>query len=114
MPSVRDHTAILAMLENDSFRWNSGADAGLGMVVTYNFTEGAALGSAADDPYGASRYVAFSETQRAHTRAAFAQFEENTGLRFVEVSGPAMINLYGTPSFSGNTAGWGALPLVQP
>lgn len=110
MPVVRDHTAILAMLEDDSFRWNSGVDAGLGMVVTYSFTEGDALGSAWDDPYGASEYIAFSEAQRSYVRAAFDQFEQGIGLRFVEVDGPAMINLYGSPSFANGIAGWGHYP----
>lgn len=112
MPVVRDYTAIVAMLEHDEYRWNAGAEAGLGAVVTYSFAEGAALGSAVGaDPFGASQYIAFSAAQRDHARAAFSQFEHGTGVRFVEVDGPAMINLYGTPAFAGNTAGWGHYPL---
>lgn len=111
MTEVRDFTAIVAMLENNSFRWNAGLERGQGAIVTYSFTEDGALGYApAVDPYGASEYIAFSETQRDHTRAAFAQFETNVGLRFVEVDGPAMINLYATPAFHGNIAGWGHYP----
>lgn len=111
MSEVRDFTAIVAMLENSKFRWNAGLEPGQGMVVTYNFTEGRDLNFApAVDPYGADEYIAFSQAQRDFTRAAFAQFEEGVGLRFVEVNGPAMINLYATPAFRGNTAGWGHYP----
>lgn len=111
MEVVRDYTAIVALFEGDAFRWNSGVDVGTAMVVTYSFTETDDLADASiSDPYGAASYISFSSAQRDQTRAAFSQFEQGTGLRFVEVDGPAMINLYGTPFFYDNIAGWGHYP----
>lgn len=113
MTVVRDYTAIVAMLDADQVRWNAGHDRGTASIVTYSFTKAGRLPNASRDPFGAESYLSFSGQQREIARAAFDQFEEGLGLRFIEVTGKAMINLYGASAFSTNTAGWGHFPWVS-
>ncbi|WP_291728018.1 reprolysin-like metallopeptidase [Leisingera sp. F5] len=107
MPEVSDYTALLAYTSNNSLRWNSLADLGTQTVVTYSFVESGDLGNVADDPYGASSYWSFNSTQRDYFRLALAEFEEASGLLFVETDGPAMINAFGYNG--GSAAGWADL-----
>lgn len=113
MTVVRDFTALVAMLEADHLRWNAGHERGTATIITYSFTNTARLPNVKRDPFGAEDYVSFSEQQRDIARRAFDQFEEDLGLRFVEVRGEGMINLYGASGFSTNTAGWGHYPSVS-
>ncbi|MGR3761402.1 type I secretion protein [Roseobacteraceae bacterium NS-SX3] len=104
MTVVSDYSALLYYLDNSSTRWNALAAAGTQAVVTYSFTAGADLGDASADPYGATAYWSFNAVQRSYFRDAAAELEAVSGLRFIEVSGPAMINVFG---FSGgHVAGW--------
>ncbi|QAX31580.1 reprolysin-like metallopeptidase [Leisingera sp. NJS204] len=107
MSEVTDYTALLAYTSNSSLRWNSLTEPGTQTVVTYSFVETSDLGSVADDPYGASSYWSFNSTQRDYFRLALAEFEEASGLLFVETDGPAMINAFGYNG--GSAAGWADL-----
>ncbi|WP_264211933.1 reprolysin-like metallopeptidase [Leisingera thetidis] len=107
MAEVTDYTALLAYTSNSNFRWNSQVKLGTQAVVTYSFVRNGDLGNPADDPYGANSYWAFNSTQRGYFRQALAEFEEATGLIFVETDEPAMINVFGYNG--GSAAGWADL-----
>ncbi|MFY0308591.1 reprolysin-like metallopeptidase [Leisingera sp. D0M16] len=104
MSEVTDYTALLAYTSNSYLRWNSQVKLGTPSVVTYSFYGAGELGSAASDPYGATSYWSFNSTQRGYFRQALAEFEEISGLKFVETDGPAMINVFGYNG--GSAAGW--------
>lgn len=93
---VYDYTALLAYQESSNYRWNGMTDLGTSVVVTYSFTETADLPLLADyDPYGATAYWSYTETQRQHFRDAMAEFEAISGVTFLEVEGTAMVNAFG-------------------
>ncbi|MBY6056981.1 reprolysin-like metallopeptidase [Leisingera daeponensis] len=104
MSEVTDYTALLAYTSSNNYRWNSQARLGTQAVVTYSFVGNGELGNAADDPYGATSYWTFNSTQRNYFRQALAEFEEVSGLIFVETDGPAMVNVFGYNG--GSAAGW--------
>ncbi|MDC0660186.1 zinc-dependent metalloprotease family protein [Leisingera sp. SS27] len=104
MAEVTDYTALLAYTSNSYYRWNSQTDLGTQSVVTYSFTSSSNLGDVAQDPYGATGYWSFNTTQRDYFRQALAEFEQAAGVRFVEIDGPAMINVFGYDG--GSAAGW--------
>lgn len=108
MSEVTDYTALLAYMSSDSFRWNSLSDLGTRTVVTYSFTSASELAPVSSDPYGAYRYWAFDSQQREYFRRALDEFEEASGVIFVETSGPAMINVFGYDG--GSAAGWADYP----
>ncbi|KIC10403.1 type I secretion protein [Leisingera sp. ANG-M1] len=108
MAEVSDYTALLYYTSAEQGRWNSLAATGTQTVVTYSFVAPEDLGSASDDPYGATSYWSFNSTQQAYFRQALAEFEDAAGLIFVETSGPAMINVFGYDG--GSAAGWADLP----
>ncbi|MFW8593713.1 type I secretion protein [Cribrihabitans neustonicus] len=110
MTVVSDYTALLRYTSEggENARWNSQVPVGTPTVVTYSFTETAGLADVSKDPYGANSYWAFDSTQRGYFRQAAEAYEEAAGLLFVEVDGPAMINVFG---FTGGTAGgWANYP----
>lgn len=93
---VYDYTAILAYYEADNFRWNGLTDVGTSVVITYSFTEAEDLPLLEDyDPYGATAYWSYTETQRQNFRDAMADFEAAAGIKFVEVEGTGMVNAFG-------------------
>ncbi len=102
MAVVSDYTALLYYWENDALRWNGQTAVGSQVVVTYSFTERSDLSPVFSDPYGATSYWSFSDTQRGYFRQVVQEFEASAGVRFVEVDGPAMVNVFG---FDGGTAG---------
>ncbi|MEX0305685.1 MAG: reprolysin-like metallopeptidase [Leisingera sp.] len=108
MTEVTDYTALLYYTEYDSGRWNSLADVGTQTVITYSFVDSGDLGSASNDPYGATSYWSFNSTQQDYFRQALGEFEEAAGIVFVETDGPAMINVFGYDG--GSAAGWADLP----
>lgn len=104
MSEVSDYTSLLAYTSNGNYRWNSQVGLGTQTVVTYSFVSSGELDDASSDPYGATGYWSFNETQRDYFRLALAEFEEAAGLIFVETDGPAMINVFGYDG--GSAAGW--------
>lgn len=107
MAEVSDYTSLLYYSSAANGRWNYMADVGTQAVVTYSFVETADLDPVSQDPYGAASYHAFTEAQRAQFRSVVDKYEAAAGLRFVEVDGPAMVNVFGyvnTPN--GSAAGW--------
>lgn len=105
MSEVSNYTALLYYVENDSFRWNGPAQTGTQVVVTYSFTKTEDLQNPLEyDAYGATNYWSYDATQRASFRDALDTFESVSGVVFVEVQGPAMINAFG--SSGGQAGGW--------
>lgn len=103
MTEVTDYTALLTYLSDNSFRWNAQANLGTQVVVTYSFTESGELENPLTyDPYGATSYWSYSETQRSQFRDVLGKYEAVSGVKFVEIQGDAMINVFGS---SGGTAG---------
>jgi hypothetical protein len=93
---VTDYTALLRYLDSPSARWNGPVEVGVPVVVSYSFTAPGALPATSGyNPYGASGYWSYSETQKDHFRAALDSFSSVSGLMFAEIDGPAMINIYG-------------------
>ena len=78
---------ILALTGSDApFRWNAFGDLGTPAVVTYSFGAGPAPYELREDgTHANSGYRAWSETQREHARAALLEWEDVSGLRFIEV-----------------------------
>lgn len=112
MPVVIDETAILAYLEDDNLRWNANADLGTQVVVTYRFVETSDLENAVTyDSYGASKYLSYTDTQRGYFRDVIEIFEDTAGIRFVEIEGEAMINVFASTGSS--FGGWANLPWVS-
>ncbi|MFN3642240.1 MAG: hypothetical protein ACK4TB_04865 [Gemmobacter sp.] len=107
---MRDYTALLAT--GPSQRWNAGLATGTPVFVTYSFVESADLPALADyNPYNASAYDAFSDAQRANTRAALAQISGAFGVTFVETGGEGMVNIFASSGAS--FAGWANYPQVS-
>ena len=109
MTVVTDYTALLYYPSYAPGRWNAQADIGTQTIVTYSFTDLADLQSLEDyDPYGATSYWSYSETQRTLFREVIAKYEEVAGVKFVEVQGSSMINVFGA-EVSG-VGGWANIP----
>ncbi|PCJ07302.1 MAG: hypothetical protein COB16_11485 [Rhodobacteraceae bacterium] len=105
MSEVANYTALLYYLEDDSFRWNASVDIGTQVVVSYSFTEAKNLQNpAVYDAYGATSYWSYDAAQRLLFRDALDTYEAVSGVIFVEVQGPAMINVFG--SSGGWSGGW--------
>lgn len=103
--TVSDYTALLRYVDSSNARWNGPTTVGTAVVVTYSFTETADLPSLSSyNPYNASSYWAFDETQRQHYREALSKFEAVAGIKFVEIEEPAMVNVFGA-NVSG-VGGW--------
>lgn len=101
---VTDYTGIAYHVENNNLRWNGMTDLGTQVVITYSFTDTADLKDPTSDPYGATGYWAYDAAQRAQFRLVLDQFEAVSGVKFVELDGEAMINVYG--STGGTAGGW--------
>ena len=102
---VDDYRALLYYTQNDSLRWNSGTAVGTQSIVTYSFTDTADLPTTAEyNPYSASGYWSYNETQRAGMRDVMDKYEAISGVKFVEVQGEGMINIMGA-NVSG-VGGW--------
>ncbi|MFS4581541.1 M10 family metallopeptidase C-terminal domain-containing protein [Phaeobacter sp. C3_T13_0] len=105
MPRVSDYSALLYYLDGDHYRWNAPAELGTQAVVTYSFTETSSLADPAEtDDYGATEYWSFDSDQRDLFRDALSQYEDISGIRFIEVDGRGMINAFG--STGGTAGGW--------
>jgi Ca2+-binding RTX toxin-like protein len=77
-------------------RWNAQTNVGTQTIITYSFTDTADLQSLAEyDPYGATAYWAYTEAQRTLMREVMAKFEAVAGVKFVEIEGDSMINIFG-------------------
>ncbi len=93
MPNTSEFDAILAYHEGDDFIWNYGASRGTPVIITYSFASGSALDDfepAYDDD---ETFHEFSTAQQQSFRDATEVFEAAAGIIFVEVDGPAMINV---------------------
>lgn len=101
---VSDHTALLSYIDDgwDHLRWNSPAEAGTAVVISYSFDNVSDIN--ASNPYGASDYWAFDAHQQEQFRAVTDVFSAVTGVMFAEVSGEAMINVFGADGVS--VGGW--------
>lgn len=106
---VADYTALLGYLEQDAYRWNAITSLGTQAVVTYSFYEPETLPAVSGSGVGQTNYWSFDEAQRESFRSALAEFEAASGLVFIEVEGPAMINAFGYDMYS-STSGWAYYP----
>ena len=107
--TVADYTALL--YGADPLRWSGGFEIGSPAIITYSFTTEADLPSTSDyNPYNAQSYAAFTEVQEDNFRLAADMFEATAGLIFVEVDGPAMINVFA--HVGGDFSGWANYPSV--
>lgn len=105
MSVVSDYTALLYYPTSSSARWNSPSSVGTQTIITYSFTDTSDLLSLDDyDPYGATAYWSYSEAQRTLFREVLAKFEAAAGVKFVEIQGDSMINVFGA-NVSG-VGGW--------
>ncbi|MEH7829338.1 type I secretion protein [Gemmobacter denitrificans] len=103
--TVRDETALLAVLENPTNSWAAFADQGAQpVIVSYSFAEGDTLPDPADDPYGVDSTFSFSTAQRENFRLVLAEASKMAGVVFVETTGTAMVNVYGT--LGSSWGGW--------
>lgn len=98
--AVQDYTSLLAYLGQDALRWNATTSVGTQVVVTYSFTPTENLPTYTQ--YNTSTYWSYSDSQRALFREALDKFEAVGGIRFIETTGVAMINVFGS---TGATAG---------
>ncbi len=96
--TVNDYTALLAYTDSSPSRWNALTTPGSSVVVTYNFTTGADLPddptAPATGPYGTTSYQAFNAEQQSIMRGVIDKAQAVSGVIFVEVDGPAMLNMY--------------------
>ncbi|MFK7754044.1 MAG: zinc-dependent metalloprotease family protein [Sedimentitalea sp.] len=102
MSEVSDYTALLYYTEYSYLRWNAAADVGTQMVVTYSFTETEDLST--NLTHSASSYWSYDQSQRDQMRDVFDQYEAIAGMKFVEVQGTSMINIFGATG--ADAGGW--------
>lgn len=111
---VNDERSILYYLDGGpNFRWNAIDPVGTGVMVTYSFSSGGNLPglSGSSNPYGASSFYSFTETQKQNFRLAAAEFMAASGIVLVETNGAANIDIFnavGTP-----VGGYADLPFVN-
>lgn len=111
MPVVTDYTALLDDTgESNTTRWNAQAALGTQTVITYSFTETSDLPTTYQ--YSATGYSSYTATQRTHFREVIAKYEAIAGVKFVEVQGESMINVY--QSIGATVGGWANLPYTSP
>lgn len=104
MPVVNDYTALLELPEFSPGSWNAYIGTGKPVFVTYSFTDSADL----PPPPDGMTFEAFSAEVRQTFRNALKEFERVSGIKFVEVTGPAMINAFG--QHGGAEASWANFP----
>lgn len=117
MPTVDGFDAILSVNEDPAFRWNANQPLGTPVIVTYNFSEGADLPPLSQTYFHGTSVSSFSAIERRYFRDALAEYERETGVRFVEIEGEAMINAYnvadlGSAPGRGDIAGYANYPFV--
>jgi Ca2+-binding RTX toxin-like protein len=100
--AVQDYTSLLAYLGQDALRWNAATTVGTQVVVTFSYTETEDLPTTTQ--YNTSTYWAYSEAQRVLFEQALDKFEAVSGIRFIETTGTAMINVFGSSGAS--AGGW--------
>ncbi|MCK0168921.1 hypothetical protein MWU52_15305 [Jannaschia sp. S6380] len=118
MPVVNSFDSILAMNEDPAFRWNANQPLQTPVIVTYRFPQGNELPPLWMTFYNGSFVSGFSAIEREQFREAAAEFERETGVRFVEVEGDAMIDAYnvaelGTEPGLDDIAGYANYPYVE-
>lgn len=107
MRRVTDERAILAHLDREEYSWLDFADFGTNIVVTYSFNaKYGANGVGIDGERGS----AFTQQQEKNFRKAADAFSDKSGIIFVETNGPAMVNVYNSPSLPSSTLGLAHLP----
>lgn len=109
MPVVFDYTAILGYLDRDSRRWNATEDLEFPVFVSYHFLTPAELPAPGDLAYSVASVQAMSLAQQTAMRDAMTHFEAVSGVRFVETSGPAMIDALAVTGSA--WGGWANYPL---
>lgn len=110
MPVVSDHRAILGYLDNPAFRWNATQDLGFPAFVSYRFLQPADLPSASEVAYSVGSVQSMSAAQQQAVRNALQIFENKSGLKFVETTGDAMIEMHNVTG--SNWGGWAYYPYV--
>ena len=93
MTTVSGIRGILAYHEYEPGRWNFTAPRGTPVIVTYNFTASEDLHNHVNSYYPGSTYSVFNDQQQASFQQAAEEFSQVSGIIFVEVEGPAMINI---------------------
>lgn len=117
MAYVTDFTALLPQ-DTTHTRWN--AQAGLGTVafVTYTFLAEEELPSFSEsppwDPAAQNDYLPFDAARKAAARLALAEYEQVSGLRFIEVDDPALANIRLLGNHSVSDYSWAYYPDAGP
>ncbi|SLN58528.1 hypothetical protein [Roseisalinus antarcticus] len=112
MTEVSDYSALLAANQDANARWNSFAELGTPVVVSYSFLVDSNLPEPDDGAYSVEGYHRFGPAQRANFRDALSIYAANTGAVFVEVeSGTGMLDVYRATGSS--YGGWAHMPSVS-
>ncbi len=111
MSVVSDYRAILAYLDSGNYRWNAFTALGTPVFVSYNFVETEDLPDPASLDYSPSETLSYSPAQREAFRRALDEIEDNSGIRFVEVDGEAMIHAMAVTGSEWG-GGWAFYPSV--
>lgn len=93
MPTVRNIKAILGIEEWEGYTWANPASRGASVIVTYSFSGGSNLDRFGGDDFPGASFHKFTSAQQRNFKTALEEFEDTTGIRFVETSGRAMINV---------------------
>jgi serralysin len=104
--TVSDYTALLA--EGEGLRWNAALPPGAVAIVTYRFTPDGELPPAFSLSYGATGSFSFPAGWRPVMRTALERAENHAGIVFLEVEGPAMLEIVGARG--GTAAGYAGYP----
>ena len=110
MAYVTDFSA----LTTGRWRWNIDEKVGTATVVTYAFVDAGEEPSQTENrPVSnlySNSYHAMDKSQRAAVRDGLPQFEENSGLRFVEVSDPSQASIVFVANQSNFLTSWTYMP----
>lgn len=111
---VNDERSILFYLDGGpNFRWNANDATGTPVMLTYSFASNATLPSTSgsSNPYGATSFSSFTETQKQNFRIAAAEFMAVSGLILVETTGDGDIDIFNASGTS--VGGYADLPYVN-
>jgi len=108
MPVVSNYTAILAINDSPSNRWNAVTDLGTPVIVTYSFADGANVPTVSESSYTVYGTSALTAAQRENFRDGTKVFEAAAGLVFVEVDEGGMIDV--SNAHGSSWGGWADYP----
>jgi len=102
MAVVSDFTALIS-----GNSWNGMTDPGAPVFVTYSFMENSEVPSLADyQPFTNDGYTAFNAQQRTNFILATQEFEQVSGIKFIEVDDPANASIKVMNTSGSAWGGW--------